>query len=84
MKKKYTLFFKTYTSSGTIDRETDVNVTTFINVGTTDATINNGLLLAPDDSLSIEGNADEVDETKYSVQFETSAGALLVITKVFQ
>lgn len=59
----------------------------FINQGTSTVTIGGGLTLAPQQSIAIDGNKYEWDNTNYQVQFDTSAGDfnnLVVVRKVYQ
>jgi hypothetical protein len=66
--------------------ESDCNDITFINQGTTNFTIMDVLLL-PNQSLRITGNAGEIDTTTYILTFDTliSTGNLCtVIRKLFR
>lgn len=59
------------------------NNITFINTGTIDVQINT-FILVPNSSLSIGGNADEIDTTIYNVSFQGATnGNLIVIKKIF-
>jgi hypothetical protein len=60
------------------------NAVTFINIGTINVTLNNTLVLTPGQSLSIEGNINEIDLTEYFINFGTATnGALLIIRKIY-
>jgi hypothetical protein len=59
------------------------NEITFINLGTNNVTINNTLTLQPTQSLSISGNACEVDVTNYNVNFNNSVGSNLIVIRKF-
>ena len=60
------------------------NAVTFINIGTINVTLNNTLVLTPGQSLSIEGNINEIDLTEYFINFGTALnGALLIIRKIY-
>lgn len=64
----------------------DCNDITFINQGTTNFTIND-VLIYPNQSLRISGNAGEIDTTQYILTFDTliSTGNLCtVIRKLFR
>jgi len=83
--------FKPYYKSCNIDLLPGTNSINFANLGTTTCTINKmwplQAVVAPSPvggQLSIEGNENEIDNTKYSVTFETGAGFLLVTWKVFE
>lgn len=62
------------------------NAITFINPsGTTTVTINGVIPLLPSSSLSIEGNANEIDITEYDVNFGTAtSGVIYILKKIFQ
>jgi len=66
--------------------ESDCNDITFINQGTTNFSIMDVLIL-PNQSLRITGNAGEIDTTQYTLTFDTlvSTGNLCtVIRKLFK
>ena len=59
------------------------NNITFINTGSINVQINQ-FILVPNASLSIGGNADEIDTTIYNVSFQGATnGNLIVIKKIF-
>jgi hypothetical protein len=86
---KYITYFKEYNQTGDIDSEPGRNSITFTNVGGSIARVNGVFKLpaavAPDlgGTLSIEGNSDETDNTKYFINFEGGSGAVVVASKVY-
>lgn len=59
----------------------------FINQGTSTVVIGGGLTLAPQQSIAIDGNKYEWDNTNYQVMFDQSTGTLnnlVVVRKVYQ
>lgn len=76
---------KAYSEAGNIDIDQHTNAITFINKGSSAATINEQLTLAQDESLVIAGNVNEVDITLYSVWFDLADADrnLIVIAKVY-
>lgn len=82
--KKYSIQIKTYTKTGLIDSPVNINSITFVNSGAGNVKINESFILAPGDTLKIEGNENEIDVTKYKLTFETPAGGnVSVFTKQF-
>jgi len=77
--------FKIYSEAGNIDIDQQTNAITFINKGSSAATINEQLTLSQDESLVIAGNVNEIDKTLYSVWFDLADTDrnLIVITKVY-
>ena len=57
------------------------NEIAFWNVGTTTATINNVVVLAPQDYLSLNGNVDEIDKTQYTCAFSGSGQSNVIVIK---
>jgi hypothetical protein len=79
---KYKIDVQSYSTS--IDIESNCNAITFYNSGTIDAKINTIPLLAGQ-SLSIEGNNNEIDATVYHLDFGgNTTGVVFVIRKVNQ
>lgn len=79
--KKYIIILQQYQQSTSFVPGS--NAITFINNGLASVTINN-IPLAVGASLAIEGNENEVDVTRYSLDFGTSTnGNVLVIQKMF-
>lgn len=76
---------KAYSETGNIDIDQHANAITFINKGSSAATINEQLTLSQNESLVIAGNVNEVDKTLYSVWFDLADADrnLIVITKVY-
>jgi len=58
---------------------------TFFNNGTNDATINNGLVLSPGQSIVFSANNNELDTTIYSISFQNNGklNALVVFRKIY-
>ena len=82
--QKYYIETKVFYTSQNI--ESNCNDITFINQGTTNFTIMDVLIL-PNQSLRITGNAGEIDTTQYTLTFDTlvSTGNLCtVIRKLFK
>lgn len=77
--------FKSYSISSNIDLDQFTNAITFINKGSSAATINNTFILAQNETLVIAGNVNEVDKTLYSVFFDIADTDrnLIVITKTY-
>lgn len=72
--------FKEYRESGNIDSEININAVTFINKGTSIATINDTHpITAGGGSLSIGGNIGEIDVTNYKVTFSPGGDNLLIV-----
>jgi hypothetical protein len=62
----------------------DCNNITFINTGTIDVQVNTFTIVAGA-SLSIGGNAEEIDRTIYTINFQGATnGNVVVIRKIFQ
>lgn len=63
--------------------QADFNAVTFINNSTAigDLAYVNNVPLNPGQSLSIEGNANEIDTTVYNIGFRTSTTATLIMIK---
>lgn len=74
-----------------LNQTTDNQVTsncgdiTFSNQGSNTVTINNTLILAPGQSLTLSGNAGELDITIYSFRFTvvTTNSLLVIIRKIY-
>jgi hypothetical protein len=81
MLKNYTPVFIAYNTPQSIP--TDCNSIIFINLGTTNAVIEN-VTLAPSQSFVIDGNENEITNTTLQVNF-TGAGQnnLVVVKKIF-
>lgn len=58
---------------------------TFYNTGTNDATINNGLVLSPGQSIVFSANNDELDTTIYNISFQNNGklNSLIVFRKIY-
>lgn len=82
---KYKNNFKEYTESGNIDSEINTNAVTFINKGTSIATINDTYPIGINGgALSISGNIGEFDESNYRVTFASGGvNKLIVINKQY-
>jgi hypothetical protein len=79
---KYRTQTQVYTEPKTII--SDCNSITFINSGTTDNCLIDGLLLFPAQSFTVEGNFGEINVTTYSISFITQvAPSVTVIRKVY-
>ncbi len=79
---KYKIEAQSYTS--TIKIHSNCNAITFYNTGLIVAKINN-IPLPVGESLSIEGNANEMDVTIYDIDLGTATtGTVFVIKKVNQ
>ena len=82
-RQKYNIVFATYQNSQYIISEcSDI---TFINTGTTNATIN-GFLLVAGASLGFTAQFNEIDTTKYSLIFPAGTlanNSVNVIKKIF-
>jgi hypothetical protein len=63
----------------------NINAIAFYNTGSNSVIINNSYPLAPGGVFAVDGNAGEVDETKYSFIFVPGAGTntCVVVTKEF-
>jgi len=81
MDRKYHSEFFQYTE--TIRIPSNCNVITFVNNGTTDATINTFPLPAGT-TFSIAGNQNEIDVTEYDISFGSAIGSVWVIKKFNQ
>lgn len=79
--KKYIVDIIEYGTNNTLTSK--CNAITFINTGTTNAYINK-FLIAPNASLSIQGNENEIDVTTYQLAFTGGTGILTVIRKYYQ
>jgi len=81
MLRNYTPVFIAYNTPQSIP--TDCNSIIFINLGTTNAVIEN-VTLAPSQSFVIDGNENEITNTTLQVNF-TGAGQnnLVVVKKIF-
>lgn len=77
--------FKQYTEPGNIDLDQNTNAITFVNKGSSAATINNTFVLQQNESIVIAGNVNEVDKTLYFVFFDIADTDrnLQVITKTY-
>jgi len=80
--KKYNVTFQVIQASGKVP--SFCNSITFNNTSTIDTVLINGMPLAPLQSLSIEGNENELDVTDYNVVIGTDPNTLFVITKIFK
>lgn len=80
---RYYIGFKVFTVADYCSSE--CNAITFINNGTNNVILNNSMTLTPGQSLSINGNECEIDETKYLINFSSMTGSkCTVIQKYFQ
>lgn len=64
----------------------DCNEITFLNTGSTNVTVS-GVLLVPNQSLAISGNAGEIDTTQYDIVFSTlvsTGNQLTIIRKLYK
>lgn len=77
--------FKQYTEAGNIDLDQNTNAITFVNKGSSAATINNTFVLQQSESIVIAGNVNEIDKTLYFVFFDIADTDrnLQVITKTY-
>ena len=81
MDRKFKIDFEFLTKPTVI--QSHYNAITFINGSTaaTDIVYVNNIPLAPTQSLSIEGNANEIDTTVYNVSMGTSTTATCIVIK---
>lgn len=79
MDRQYTIDIKFITLPTVI--HANCNAITFINNSTslTDVAYINNVPIQPNQSLSIEGNENEVDKTVYNISFGTSTTATLIV-----
>jgi len=78
--KPYRNEFKVYNTDDVI--ESDCNSIAFKNDGTANAVIN-GITITTGNSVSIDGNANEIDRTIYNLSFGTGTAQLTVIRKLY-
>jgi len=78
--QKYTTDIQVYTQNDSVIA--NCNAITFQNTGTTNVKVL-GYTIIPGTSLSISGNAGELDITKYDIIFAANVGDLTVIRKIF-
>jgi hypothetical protein len=79
--KQYIVDVIQYATNNTLT--SNCNAITFINTGTTNCFISK-FLLAPNASLSISGNENEIDVTTYPISFTGGTGILTVIRKFYK
>ena len=81
MDRKYRIELLQYQQNIVIDA--NCNNITFINIGAINVKVNS-FTLVPNSSLSIGGNENEIDVTKYTISFAGATnGNIVVIKKVF-
>lgn len=79
--RKYFVDIIQYGSNNTI--VSNCNSISFVNTGTVNAEVNKYILI-PGASLTITGNADEIDTTNYQISFTGGTGILTVIRKHYK
>jgi archaellum component FlaF (FlaF/FlaG flagellin family) len=82
--RKYKVDFLQYTTTGSV--LSNCGDITFYNSGSNPVTINNAILLYQGQSVSIQGNNDEMDTTTYTFSFPSSttlSSNLIVVRKNF-
>ena len=80
---RYYIETKVYYTTAKVS--SDCNDITFINLGTTNVTINDVLIL-PNQQFKISGNRNEIDTTIYDVQFATpinTGNYIIVVRKLY-
>ena len=86
MEKKYKITIQQWNENKIFKQGDKCNAITFINKSNTNVPVINGYPLAIGESLSIQGNENEIDTSIYKVSIDFTAGTpdLYIITKVFE
>lgn len=82
MKKKYWINAQLIQQSGKVPSE--CNSITFLNTSLIDTVLVLNVPIAPGQSLSIQGNEDEIDMTDYLVQLGTDPNTFYVLRKFYK
>ena len=78
--QKYNINFRVIQQSGVIP--SNCNSITFINTGVADTVKVNTFPIAPGQTLSIDGNAQEIDDPNYLIELgATEPGPFFILTK---
>jgi hypothetical protein len=73
-----------YVQNGSV--KSDCADITFFNQGTTNITLNNGLIIYSGQSINFSANNNEIDRTIYNFYFSTGSGLvnkLIVLRKIY-
>lgn len=80
--KKYFVQIQVLMQSGLI--RSNCNAIQIINTSTSDIVKINGLPIQPGQSLSINGNANEIDVSDYTIELGTDPQTCFIITKFYK